>query len=384
MTRLLRLISGTTLALCVSGTVCFGQNYQVTDVVSSGGTTPDKALINPWGMSRSAGSPWWISDNGTGLSTLYTGAGMKEGLVVKIPAAVAGKTGSPTGTIYNGSSTDFLIAKGDPAIFLFCTIDGTIAGWNPATGLTAGEKLPSTNAVTLIKKKDGSVYTGLTSAQVGSERYLYAANFSKGSVDVWDSTFKPVTFPTDPWELPPFTDDLLPPEYVPFNVQAIGDEIVVTYALHQPGNPVETDGPGLGYVDVYSPTGYLLLHLEHGVWLNAPWGVALAPLDFGQFSHALLIGQFAGGGTTEGSGWIAAYNLTTGHFEGLLDDATGKPIAIQGIWALSPGNVSPNNLDPAASPAAAVYFTAGPNGGSEGLLGYLTAVSTELINGNDQ
>ncbi|MBV8632333.1 MAG: TIGR03118 family protein, partial [Silvibacterium sp.] len=279
---------------------------------------------------------------------------------------------------------DFLLSAGDPAIFLFSTIDGTIAGWNPAVGLEKGQKPPSTHAVTVVKTKDGSVYTGLTSAEVDGKRYLYAANFSKGRVDVWDSKFKPVTFQTDPWELPPFTDDLLPPEYVPFNAQAIGDEIVVTYALHQPGMPVETDGPGLGYVDVYSATGELRLHLEHGDWLNAPWGVALAPLDFGKFSHSLLIGQFAGGGTTESSGWIAAYNLTTGHFEGLLKDAAGKPLAIQGIWALSPGNVSPGNLDAAASPAAEVYFTAGPKAGSEGLFGYLTAIPTELVQGNDQ
>jgi uncharacterized protein (TIGR03118 family) len=368
--------------LCLSA-VCFGQNYIQTNLVSSGGT-PDKDLINPWGASRGSGGPWWISDNGTGRSTLYNGAGAKQGLVVTIPAAVAGKTGSPTGTIFNGSSTDFLLAAGDPAIFLFSTIDGTIAGWNPNVGLTLGQKPPSTHAVTKVTTKDGSVYTGLTSAVADGKRYLYAANFSKGRVDVWDDAFHPVTFPTNPWELPPFTDDLLPPEYVPFNVQAIGDNIVVTYALHQPGNPVETDGPGLGYVDVYSPHGYLLSHLEHGDWLNAPWGVALAPLDFGKFSHSLLIGQFAGGGTTESSGWIAAYDLTTGHFQGLLEDATGQPIAIQGIWALSPGNVSPNNFDAAASPSGEVYFTAGPKGGSEGLFGYLSAVPTELIQGNDQ
>jgi len=390
MMRLLRLTSVTTLSLCLSASVCLAQHYTQTNLVSSvssEGTNPaDKQLINPWGMSRGSGSPWWISDNGTGLSTLYKGAGTKQGLVVTIPAAVAGKTGSPTGTIFNGSPTDFLLAKGAQAIFLFSTIDGTIAGWNPGVGLTPGQKPPSTSshAVTVIKKKDGSVYTGLTSAQVDGKRYLYAANFSKGSVDVWDSTFKPVTFPSDPGELPPFTDDLLPPEYVPFNVQAIGDAIVVTYALHQPGMPVETDGPGLGYVDVYSARGELRLHLEHGDWLNAPWGVALAPLDFGQFSHSLLIGQFAGGGTTASSGWIAAYDLTTGHYQGLLEDATGKPIAIQGIWALSPGNVSPVNLDAVSSPAAEVYFTAGPTGGSEGLFGYLTAVPTELVEGNDQ
>src|SRR5262249_13573508 len=172
--------------------------------------------------------------------------------------------------------------------------------------------------------------------------------------------------------------------FVPFNVQAIGDVIVVTYALHQEGSPVEADGPGLGYVDIYTTAGQLLRRLEHGDWLNAPWGVALAPLDFGRFSHHLLIGQFAGAGDTQSSGYVAAYDLATGRLEGLLQDASGKPLAINGIWAISPGNVSPGNSDASAAPAAQLYFTAGPNHGSVGLFGYLTAVSTDLIEGNDQ
>jgi uncharacterized protein (TIGR03118 family) len=128
----------------------------------------------------------------------------------------------------------------------------------------------------------------------------------------------------------------------------------------------------------------VLRRLEHSDWLNAPWGVALAPLDFGRFSHDLLIGQFAGGGDTQSSGYIAAYDLATGKFDGLLQDASGKPLAINGIWAIGAGNVSPGNSDAAAAPAAQIYFTAGPNHGSEGLFGYLTAVSTELTEGNDQ
>ena len=380
MMRLLRLSSGTMLALCLSA-VCFGQQYKQTDLVSNG-SDPD--LTNPWGLSRGSGSPWWVSDNATGLSTLYNGAGAKQGLVVTIPARVAGKTGSPTGTIFNGNPADFWLAKGAQAIFLFSTIDGTIAGWNPGVGLETGQQPPSTHAVTAAKGKEGSVYTGLTSAEVDGKSYLYAANFGKGRVDVYNSAFEPVHFYSGPWEPKPFTDEFLPPEYVPFNVQAIGEDIVVTYALHQPGMPVETDGPGLGYVDIYSAHGRLLRRLEHGDWLNAPWGVALAPLDFGKFSHSLLVGQFAGGGTSESSGWIAAYNLTTGRFEGLLQDSKGKPLTIQGVWALSPGNASPGNLDASASPAAEVYFTAGPNGGSGGLFGYLTAVSKDLVQGNDQ
>jgi uncharacterized protein (TIGR03118 family) len=255
--------------------------------------------------------------------------------------------------------------------------------------------------MTVARTKDGSSYTGLTSAFIHGKRYLYAANFTKGRVDVYDNAFHPVRLSSNGYskdgqddfgfdegrhhgDNEPFEDERLPRNFVPFNVQSIGNDIVVTYALHLPGSPFETDGPGLGYVDIYSSDGQLLRRLEHGSWLNAPWGVALAPLDFGRFSHDLLIGQFAGGGTTESSGYIAAYDLATGEFHGLLEDASGKPIAINGIWAISPGNVSPANNDAAAAPAAELYFTAGPNHGSGGLFGYLSAVSTELVKGNDQ
>jgi uncharacterized protein (TIGR03118 family) len=253
----------------------------------------------------------------------------------------------------------------------------------------------ATLAVTVVKTTDGSSYTGLTSAFINGKPFLYAANFNKGRVDVYDDAFHVVNLSEEHFNEDSsdrdghsaenaFVDERLPRDYVPFNVQSIGSDIVVTYALHQEGSPFETDGPGLGFVDIYTSTGRLLQRLEHGDWLNAPWGVALAPLDFGRFSHDLLIGQFAGGGDTQSSGFIAAYDLATGKFDGLLQDASGKPLAINGVWALSPGNASPNNNDSAAGPAAEVYFTAGPNHGSGGLFGYLAAVSTELTKGNDQ
>ena len=376
----------------ITGAACFGQHYTQTNLVSNeSGVAPvtDPQLVNPWGISRGSGSPWWVSDERTGLSTLYNGAGAKQSLIVTIPPADPKKTptGTPTGTIFNGSQTDFLLAPGKPALFLFSTIDGTISGWNPGVAATL--------AVIVAKNTDGSSYTGLTSAFINGKPFLYAANFNKGRVDVYDNAFHLMQLSKEHFNQDssngddqsagnPFMDERLPHGYVPFNVQAIGNDIVVTYALHEEGSQFETDGPGLGFVDVYSSTGQLLQRLEHGDWLNAPWGVALAPLDFGRFSHDLLIGQFAGGGDTQSSGFIAAYNLTTGKFDGLLQDASGKPLAINGVWALSPGNVSPNNNDAAAAPAAQVYFTAGPNHTTGGLLGYLTAVSAELTEGNDQ
>jgi uncharacterized protein (TIGR03118 family) len=398
----LRFTAGALLALMMQA-VCFAQHYKQTNLVSdtSGvALVTDPQLINPWGLSRSSGSPWWISDNGTGVSTLYNGAGAKQSLVVTIPQADPNNKntplGTPTGTIANSSPTDFLLAPGKPSLFLFSTIDGTIAGWNPTVAVAQGAAPPSTHAVTVVKTSDGSSYTGLTSAFIDGRRFLYAANFTKGRVDVYDDAFQPVDlfkqhFNRDSADHEdghvsenPFVDEKLPRSYVPFNVQAVGNDIVVTYVLHEEGSRFETDGPGLGYVDIYTSSGRLLQRLEHGDWLNAPWGVALAPLDFGRFSHDLLIGQFAGGGDTQSSGFIAAYDLATGKFDGLLEDGSGKPLAINGIWALSPGNLSPANNDAAAAPAAEMYFTAGPNHGSGGLFGYLTAVSAELIEGNSQ
>ena len=398
----LRFTAGALLVLTMQA-VCFAQHYRQTNLVSNtSGVTPvtDPQLVNPWGLSRSSSGVWWISDNATGLGTLYNGAGAKQSLVVTIPQADPNNKntpqGTPTGTIANGSPTDFLLAPGKPAAFLFSTIDGTLAGWNPAVAVGQGAAPPSTHAVTVVKTSDGSSYTGLTSAFINGQRFLYAANFTKGRVDVYDNAFHLVDLAKQHFNEDSadhdnrhsaenaFTDEHLPRDYVPFNVQAIGNDIVVTYVLHEEGSRFETDGPGLGFVDIYTSTGELLQRLEHGDWLNAPWGVALAPLDFGRFSHDLLIGQFAGGGDTESSGFIAAYDLATGKFDGLLKNASGKPLAINGIWALSPGNVSPANNDPAGAPATEMYFTAGPNHGSGGLFGYLTAVSTELTEGNSQ
>src|SRR6201984_3641777 len=186
-----------TLVLAVFG---MAQNYNQTNLVSNtAGVAPvtDPQLINPWGISRGSGSPWWVSDNATGLSTLYNGAGAKQSLIVTIPPADPNNkntpTGTPTGTIFNGSQTDFLLAPGQPAVFLFSTIDGTIAGWNPNVAVAQGAAPPSTHAVTVVKATDGSSFTGLTSAFIDGKRYLYAANFTLGRVDVYDSAFHAVT-----------------------------------------------------------------------------------------------------------------------------------------------------------------------------------------------
>jgi uncharacterized protein (TIGR03118 family) len=404
MNKFQHLALSSTIALSY-GSVSFAQNYTQTNLqanVPGVAESSDPQLVNSWGLARTSGSVWWVSDNAKGVATLYDGPGTKQSLVVSIPPANPSnpKTpiGSPTGIIANGSTTDFVLAPGKSADFIFATLDGTIAAWNPNVGLTNGAMPPSTHAVTVNKTTDGSVFTGLTSALIDGHRYLYVANASKGRVDVYDNTFHVVDLDQnnnnrhhanldDDHHLngrKPFEDPQLPDGYVPYNVATIGNDIVVTYVLDPPGQQLPTAGPGLGYVDIFSSAGQLLQRLEHGSWLNVPWGVALAPLDFGRFSHDLLVGQFGNAGDTRSAGFIAAYDMATGKFDGLLQDANGKPLVIQGIWSLAPGNVSPSNLDPDDAPAAQMYFTAGPNEETSGLFGYLTAISKELTQGSNQ
>src|SRR5437667_1820371 len=199
MKKLVRFAGGVALNL-ILGAAAFAQHYTQTNLVSNmSGVAPltHPQLINAWAISRGSGSPWWVSDQATGFSTLYDGAGAKQSLIVTIPPADPTNNntpiGSPTGTIANGSQTDFLLAAGKPAAFLFSTIDGTIAAWNPTVAVDQGAAPPSTHAVTVFKATDGSSFTGMTSALVNGKRFLYAANFTKGRVDIFDNTFQPVS-----------------------------------------------------------------------------------------------------------------------------------------------------------------------------------------------
>jgi uncharacterized protein (TIGR03118 family) len=401
-----RIGAGVALSLTLSS-AAFAQHYTQVNLdsnVSGAAEATDPQLRNGWGLARSSSSAWWVSDEATGVATLYNGPGAKQGLVVTIPKANPKDNtvpnGSPTGVISNNSPSDFQIIPNKAAAFIFATLDGTIAAWNPNVGNTPGVPGPSTNAVTVAHTTDGSGYTGITSAFVDGNRYLFLANFLKGRIDVYDNTFTQIKVKGEDQgrdvaafddvqlfngDNKPFTDARLPPNFVPFNVQALGNDLVVTYALHFAGNPFETPGPGIGYVDIYSSKGKLLRRLEHGDWLNAPWGVTLAPLDFGRFSHHLLVSNFSAGGTTQSAGFISAYDLDTGKFAGLLEDASGKPIQIQGIWSMSFANsATQNSYDPDEAPAAELYFTAGPNQGTNGLFGYLIPASGELVQGNSQ
>lgn len=309
----------------------------------------DADLVNAWGLARSATSPWWVADNGTGKSTLYNGAGAKQGLIVTIPTPPADTPPSaPTGVVFNPASADFLVATGQPSRFIFCTENGTIAAWSG--GAAAVAKVPASG---------WAIYKGLAVGQAGGANYLYAANFLGGTVDIFDRTFTQVNFGPNA-----FKDWQLPDGYAPFNVQAIGDRLYVTYAKKDSEGIDEVAGHGNGFVDAYSFDGVLQLRLHHGFWMNAPWGVALAPADFGRFSGMLLVGQF-------GSGHIAAFDPQTGRFAGLVRGSPSRPLKIDGLWALSFGNGA------GAGPLNTLYFTAGPDEEVHGLFGTITPIPVQ-------
>src|SRR5579859_266439 len=288
------------------------ERYQQTNLVGNasglGAAVVDPKLVDPWDLARSTTGPWWVADRATGVATLYDGKGAKTALTVTVPH------GSPTGQIFNGSS-DFALAPGKPALYLFTSLTGTISGWNPAVNKTM--------AIQKVAPSAKSVLTGMTIAQVGDTQYLYVADLKQAKVTVYDTKFAPVSLGAHA-----FVDPDLPKGYAPFNVQNIGNNIYVAYAQQNTAKNFVNFGAGLGYVDVFSPAGELIRRLQHGSWFNAPFGLVLAGTDFGGFSHKLIVGQF-------GSGTLAAFDDQTGKFEGYITDKNNKVISIAGLWALS-------------------------------------------------
>src|SRR6266436_2950426 len=316
-------LPATLFALLVPGSAS-AQQYHRTDLTAdssaASATAPnlDTNLVNAWGLSRASGSPWWVSDNGTGLSTLYNAAGAPQALVVTIPTPDGTGTSAPTGTVFN-ATPGFLVGPGAKAFFLFVTEDGTIAGWNPTV---------NPNTVILKNRAGKAVYKGCTIAQVNGSARFYATNFQTGRVEVFDNSFNRLHSEDDD----AFRFPGLDMNWSPFNIQNVG-----------------------------------------GDWVNAPWGAALAPGDFGKFSHRLLIGNF-------GDGMIHGFNLFTGNHEGMMiDDITKQALTIDGLWAISFGGVSATNNGQTNT----LFFTAGPNDEANGLLGTLTATQSEQP-GNSQ
>src|SRR5580692_9825341 len=240
--------------------------YQLTSLVSNQvgwAKNVDPLQVNAWGLARSATSPFWVSDQGSGWSTLYTGQGVKEGLEVLIPSATGAGPGQPTGIVAN-SSSDFQIG-GWNSFFLFATLDGSISGWAPQTNLNDA-------IITVNNSKSGSVFTGLAITNRPSGNLLYAADLANNVVDVYDGGFNLVNS---------FTDPTLPMGYVPFGIQDINGLVYVAFAQAD-------EAPG-GYIDVFQEDGTFVKTLAQGPPLNQPWGFAVAPKNFGKLSNTLLV-----------------------------------------------------------------------------------------------
>jgi uncharacterized protein (TIGR03118 family) len=320
------------MCLCASAQDTTTNSYAQTNLVSDiAGMAPvtDTNLVNPWGLSRGSNTPWWVSDEATGVSTLYDGNGTIVLLVVTIPSASGTGHGTPTGTVFSGGN------------FLFVTLDGTISEWT-GTGTIATIKVNNSSK--------GAVYTGCTLAKNGTVQTLYVAN-AAGGVEAYDTSFHPVTLAPGA-----FVDPSVPAGFAPYGIQSVGTTIYVTFTA--------APGAGKGFVSAFDPTGKPLasLNLQHGKWMNQPWGIAHAPASFGKFSHAILVGM-------TGSGQIAAFNPSTGKFLGMLNDSTtGKPITNTGLWAIFFGGGNPSS-----GLSNTLYFVAGIQNYAHGLFGNITA-----------
>jgi uncharacterized protein (TIGR03118 family) len=313
--------------------------YTATVLVT--GPAPDADLVNPWGLARSLTSPWWVANNGTDVSTLYRADGSKLAAPrVPIP------DGAPTGQVFNGVATDF---NGD--VFIFDGETGVIFGWRGALGATG-------NAEILNDQFEGdAVFKGLAIGSVGSAQYLYATDFHNGRVVVFAGTSP---FAAQTW-VGAFHDPKLPKGYAPFGIQNLNGTLYVTYAKTQEGSDDELAGQGRGIVDAFGTDGTFLARVATHGQLDAPWGLAWAPPEFGPFGGDLLVGNF-------GDGQINAYRWDghDWHFDGVLRDTSNKAIVIDGLWAIAfGGGVNLVNNGPADT----LFFTAGPNDEADGAFG---------------
>ena len=335
--RSLRILAGVAgiLGLAVAPAKLLASSYAQINLVSDipgFAALTDPNLLDPWGMSFSATSPFWVSDNHSDLATVYTATPTINSLVVSVP-------GDPTGQVNNGNSTAFKLGNGNAASFIFDTQSGTILGWNGG----------SAASIVYTNSNPAASYTGLAIGTSGGNSYLYAAN-AAGTIDVFNSSFTPTSLTGN------FTDPGLPAGYVPYNIQLIGSQLYVTYVVYDSsGNETPS-----GIVDIFNTDGTFASRFSSSANLDAPWGITLAPSSFGLFGGDVLIGNFL-------NGEINAFNPVTGAYLGTLDGSNGLPIADPGLWALDfrTGGTNVNTN--------ALYFTAGINDETDGLFGEIVS-----------
>ena len=322
-------------------------SFDVTNLVSSDPVNypamlTDAQLVNAWGVAYSPTSPFWVSSNGMGVSTIYrvdpvTQVPIKQGLVVTIPGA-----GNVTGQVFNTDSANSF--GGD--LFMFVSEDGTISGWKSGT-----------NATVLQTADPNNIYKGVALATTGGSTYLYAANFHQGSIDVLKGNGGPNLTGN-------FTDPNLPTGYAPFNIQLLNGSLYVAYAKQDQDASDEIAGAGFGFVDQYDLQGNLVARVASGGTLDAPWGLAIAPASFGDWAGTLLVGNF-------GNGHIGAFDPVTHSFLGEVTGGNGQPLEVEGLWALMPGNSATGGK---AGSSDLIYASAGPDDESVGLFVVLTPV----------
>jgi len=326
-----------------------GAGYTVTNLVSDG--TPaaahtDAHLINGWGVAFNPVGFAWVSAAETGVSTLYDGQGNPQSLVVTVPAPQgSAEPGHPTGIVYSGGS-DFVVTKGTnsgPSRFIFATEDGTIAGWSSTVDLN--------NAITVVANSGaGTIYKGLALVGNGTVDQIFVTDFHNNKVETYDGTFAPIPTGTR------FVDPDMPDGYAPFGISNIGDQLYVTFALQDADAHDDVPGAGHGFVDVFDTNGNFVKRFASQGALDSPWGVVKAPLLFGEFSLAILVGNF-------GDGKINAYSESTGAMLGTLSTPTGDPIVIDGLWGMAFGNGFNNQ------PTNVLFFAAGPDSEAHGVYG---------------
>jgi uncharacterized protein (TIGR03118 family) len=319
----------------------FGDTYSWTNFQSDiAGVAQhvDSNLVNPWGMAASANGTIWVSDNGTGVSTLYHQDGTAVSLVVIIPTAARNRgTGNPTGVVFNNTQFFQVTKNGNsaPAFFIFASEDGSISGWNP--------NLDQTNAIIAVdngrnRGRNSAVYKGATLGVANGHNFLYVTDFHTGKVETYDESFHQV----NPGG---FVDPNLPAGYAPFGIRNFNGEIFVTYAKQDHAKHDDVPGPGFGFVNVFDTSGNFLRGLISNGNLNAPWGLALV-------NGELWVGNF-------GDGLINNYDPVTGTFIETLMRADGTPLQFDGLWDLLPLG-------------GGVFFTAGIADEEHGLFGIIT------------
>lgn len=329
-------------------------SFAVKALVSDGAVAAahiDGNLKNPWGIVFNPNGFVWVADNGTNVATLYDGNGVPQSLIVAIPSGTNGSA-SPTGIVFNGTQSFTVTENGKSGVaaFIFAGEGGTITAWAPAVG-------PTNAFVMYDDGAGGAVYKGLALATMNNANFLYATDFHNNKIDVFNTSFSKVSMPGA------FTDPAIPAGFAPFGIQAIGSNLFVTYAKQDAAKHDDVAGAGLGMVDVYDTAGNLKQHFATGGPLNAPWGIAQAPANFGSMSGAILIGNF-------GDGTINAFNASNGLSMGPLIGSNGNAIVEPGVWGIAFGNNLSNQ------PSNTLFFAAGPNDEADGVYGRIDLNAT--------